>query len=255
MFNNMNRSFQQTTFEPQDAMNILTRNQSFTVRSFLSRFDAIFTLNQDLLLEQHYLDDNIMLSQPGKWRGWQIPGMNPIPNASPVYDPIQAKIALRAPNSTSMRVEGGLQPYFKLHGSSNWLDAQGGAGQRLLIMGGNKTVSIRQYPVLNWYHERLAEFLARPGARLMVVGYSFGDQHINESIMQAANKGNLRLFIVDPNGVDVLDKQNPRHPIRVRGPLQERLEAYIIGASRRPLIDIFGRDHVEHGKLMQFFAP
>jgi hypothetical protein len=36
------------------------------VRTFLMKFDAIFTLNQDLLLELHYLNDNIMLGSPGR---------------------------------------------------------------------------------------------------------------------------------------------------------------------------------------------
>ena len=39
-----------------------------SIRKFLSRFDAIFTLNQDLLMERNYLNDNLsMLRHP---RGW-----------------------------------------------------------------------------------------------------------------------------------------------------------------------------------------
>src|SRR5262249_14473482 len=49
------------------------------LRSYLVRFDAIFTLNQDLLLERHYLNGNIALSQYRSWNGWQIPGMVPLP--------------------------------------------------------------------------------------------------------------------------------------------------------------------------------
>ena len=52
------------------------QNQTL-VRTFLVRFDAIFTLNQGLLLERHYLDDNIMLSQPRRWNGWQMPRLSP----------------------------------------------------------------------------------------------------------------------------------------------------------------------------------
>src|SRR5258708_7026318 len=67
MFNEMNQAFSNTKFEPQ------THND-YLVRSFLVRFDAIFSLNQDLLLEHHYLDDNVSLSQFRRWSGWQIPG-------------------------------------------------------------------------------------------------------------------------------------------------------------------------------------
>lgn len=43
-------------------------------RKFLARFDAIFTLNQDLLLERHYLP---VLNQTisHRWTGAQIPGL------------------------------------------------------------------------------------------------------------------------------------------------------------------------------------
>ena len=38
-----------------------------------AELDAIFTLNQDLLLDRHYLNDNINRQQSQKWNGWQIP--------------------------------------------------------------------------------------------------------------------------------------------------------------------------------------
>jgi hypothetical protein len=72
--------------------------------------------------------------------------------------------------------------------------------------------------------------------------------------MQAADKGGLQLFIVDPQGVEVLDKQNPRNPIRVAGELMNRLNQHIIGASRRSLTATFGHDRVEHSKIMRFFG-
>jgi hypothetical protein len=65
MFNYMDQAFANTTFEPQNYIEYL-------IRTFLVKFDAIFTLNQDLLIERHYLDDNISLSQPRRWSGWQF---------------------------------------------------------------------------------------------------------------------------------------------------------------------------------------
>jgi hypothetical protein len=249
----MNQSFQRTNFEPQDEMNLLHRDGNYMVRNFLAQFDAIFTLNQDLLLERHYLDDNLKVVQPQKWSGWHLPGIKPIPNPSPIFDPLATRVAPCAPAKPFM-VQAGLQPYFKLHGSSNWLDSADGKGQRLLIMGGNKAVEIKQYPVLDWYHQQFREYLARPGVRLMVIGYSFGDHHINEAVGKAATNGQLGIFIIDPAGVDVLDKQDPRHPIRVHSALQEQLEPCVIGASRRSLTAIFGNDRVEHDKVTQFFV-
>ena len=98
----------------------------------------------------------------------------------------------------------------------------------------------------------------------MVIGYSFGDDHINNAIGTAADGGSLQLFIIDPDGVDVLDKDHRMHlfwkpeggsEIRdVRGPLLIRFQDHLIGASRRTMRDIFGGDMVEHGKVMRFFT-
>jgi hypothetical protein len=94
--------------------------------------------------------------------------------------------------------------------------------------------------LLTCYQNEFSAALHRQGAKLMVIGYSFGDQHINEIIGQAADQGSLTLFIVDPAGVSVVE------------PLTDRLSPHIRGASRRPLSDTFFNDHVEHDKLMAF---
>jgi hypothetical protein len=104
---------------------------------------------------------------------------------------------------------------------------------------------------VSWYHQKFSEYLLR-GTRLMIIGYSFSDHHINQAIMRAADKQTLRLFIIDPQGVDVLNKQDPRH-IQHQTDLMG-LNPYIIGASRRPLIATFGNDRVEHSRLMRFFT-
>lgn len=245
MFNNMNQSFGQVTFEPQQHIEYL-------VRTFLVRFDAIFTLNQDLLKERHYLDGNILLGSNGKWNGWQLPGTKPLPS-SQVFDPWAERTASRTPDESAFRVEPLLQPYFKLHGSSNW--ETGTSGNSLLVVGGHKALDIDQHPLLSWYHKTFRDYLSRPDTRLVVIGYSFSDRHINDAITDAAAAGSLKLFIVDPRGVDVLDKQGPQALIRARPELVDRLSAHIYGASRRPLISIFGGDVVEHTKLMRFITP
>jgi hypothetical protein len=74
MFKDMDEASSQVNFEFQN-------NIKDTVFSFLSRFDAIFTLNQDLLLERHYLNSNV--GHSGKWDGWNIPGMKLIRPSAP----------------------------------------------------------------------------------------------------------------------------------------------------------------------------
>ena len=60
------------------------------------------------------------------------------------------------------------------------------------------------------------------------------------------------LFIIDPFGVDVLDK-NRNAPIYVPDKFFVRLQPHLIGASRRTMREIFGGDMVEHWKVMRFF--
>lgn len=55
MFADMNRAF----FELVEWE--FTQRLDRQIKVFLTRFDAIFTLNQDLLLERHYCNDNVHL--------------------------------------------------------------------------------------------------------------------------------------------------------------------------------------------------
>jgi hypothetical protein len=89
-------------------------------------------------------------------------------------------------------------------------------------------------------------------ALLMAVGYSFGDDHINDVICEAHDAGrNFGLFVVDPNGKRVLDKRDPRALIQDRpGPL---MNVRYVGGSSRALSSTFSNDHLEHAKLFRFF--
>ena len=157
------------------------------------------------------------------------------------------------PNPSDFRLSPGVQPYIKLHGSTNWNDGQ--SGGRILIMGGQKAVSIKQFPILSWYHEEFSNMLRRPSARLMVIGYSFSDAHINDAIMDAIKKSDLKICLVDPLGDKILDKRDPRASIPDRpGPLIETVSPRLIGISQRPIASTFNDDTVEHGNLTRFFG-
>ena len=243
MFNGMGQAFMQREFEFRNPPD--TR---YSLQSFLARFDAIFTLNQDTLLEQKY----IPLVGPPKWGRAHLPGIKYLGSpqlTGSVYD----RIAVMEPNPGDFQMPPGIQPYIKLHGSCNWND--GPSGGRILIMGGQKAVSIGQFPILTCYHQQFRNMLMRAGARLMVIGYSFSDAHINDAIMDAIKRGDLKLFLVDPAGDKILDKRDPRamipdHP----GPLLDTIPPRIIGISQRPISTTFNSDIVEHGNLCRFFG-
>jgi hypothetical protein len=87
----------------------------------------------------------------------------------------------------------------------------------------------------------------------MVIGYSFGDEHINDTLLSAASAGQLKMFIIDPMGTDVIDK-NRASPVYSPDRLISGLGTHVIGASRRTLRETFGNDHVEHAKVMRFLS-
>lgn len=236
LFSRMNAALAGTTFEFDNTI-------AYSIKKFLERFDAIFTLNQDLLLETHY-HPNFMST---KWSGVVIPGMQGSYDAghSGLDDP--TKLTWRPTGDAS--VPGKMQPYFKLHGSSNWKDEQ---GEPVLIMGSAKSGAIDRFPVLKAYHDAFPQMLDQPNTKLMVIGYSFQDDHINRVICKASARTGLGTFIVDPNGRDALKDPKMAHAmIKAKRDVED---IKIIGELKRPLSVIFRRDAFAHGELMRFFA-
>lgn len=222
------------------------------VGTFLTRFDAIFTLNQDVLLENYYVNDNIALTGKKKWAGAQLPGMCRVPTPDPMHSNSWARSTWTPLPEDGFKVDPAFQPILKLHGSSNWAHAD---GRPMLIMGGAKAREIGQTPILNWYASVFEESLTAQPSRLMVIGYGFRDDHINAAIGKAVERG-LKLFVIAPEGAELARRLNPtreRGMIAMATPLEGILEQSLIGASRRQLRDIFGGDTAEHNKVMRFF--
>jgi hypothetical protein len=77
-----------------------------------------------------------------------------------------------------------------------------------MILGGGKARAIERYPVLKWYAQVFAQCLSEPDARLMIIGYGFLDQHINDVLTQAIERG-LQIFVIDQLGAEVGAAANP----------------------------------------------
>jgi hypothetical protein len=138
-----------------------------------------------------------------------------------------------------------LQPYYKLHGS---IDIQDGRNM-MLILGGNKEVDIAKHSLLESYHAQFEWWLNMPRARLMIIGYSFADAHINRMIFSAIENRGLKLFLVGPDGTKTIGS-NPSLPLNPR----QQIKDAIVGASRRSLRNtLSGRDMVELMKIERFF--
>jgi hypothetical protein len=112
----------------------------------LVKFDAIFSLNQDLLFERFYFNDNVTLESRQRWNGVIAPGVREQRDQSFPYDPGKSRWT-PLPRS-ELKVEERFQPYFKLHGS--WRRGDG-IGQQLMVMGASKALTIDGHPVLAWY--------------------------------------------------------------------------------------------------------
>jgi SIR2-like domain len=237
LFDRLNRTFLARRFEFNDEM-------QFSIKKFLARFDAIFSLNQDLLLEIRYMRD---FGQEGRWSGVLPPGMEQVPFAGPQPVPFDPTRVTWRP-SENMGIGANFQPLYKLHGSSNWTSK---AGEPLLIMGNQKSGAIQRFPVLQHYHQQFAFSLRRPATRLMVIGYSFQDEHINSVIEAASRETKLGTYLVDPRGRDVL--RDPKMREAMIKMHREIEHIRLIGELRRPLSSVFGGDVFAYGELMRFF--
>jgi len=245
MFADMDAAFRDINFEFQNFRENLIHRE-YTVSKFLTRFDAIFSLNQDLLLERHYLNENIALHSDGRWAGGQLVGVRPKHAISPLFE---SRLLGRQTPDPQRVIESNTQPYFKLHGSSNWFVSD---TQDLLVMGANKSAAIAKYPVLKWINSQFESALSVPNTRIMVIGYSFSDEHINDVILSSVVNHQAELFIIDPLGVDVVNS-NRDAAIPSLSDFAQQLQSSIVGASRRSMREIFGGDHAEHAKVMRFF--
>ena len=168
-----------------------------TINDFISKFcpgqvgvgtGYVFSLNQDLLPERIYgtVVNRQKLELPGIT--WVSPpplfpaGGNPIPLAALADPAVTEPEPLRRFN------------YIKLHGSINWRSSDGAS---LMVMGRRKPLTIARWPLIDWYHRVFEQVLFSGGVRLMVVGYGWGDEHINDPIAEAVRNHGLKIYSWD----------------------------------------------------------
>jgi SIR2-like domain len=253
MFTDMGRAWFRTGWD----MEFMSPPQTgrSNIKEFLARFDAIFTLNQDLLLEIGYCQraEPMQAFNP-RWHALEFPAMvTRVPNP---LTPASRWVGSRCPASRDVQsvtpTDSHTQPIYKLHGSSNWVDE---TGEQLQILGDDKAATIAASRVLSLYKEEFHRRLRLPDTRLMIIGYGFHDGHIDASINEAISRGNLRAFIIDPAGADAPDPYRNR-PYRIKSVEPEYpVQRVLMGVSKRPLSSTFGGDTIELDKVWRFFDP
>lgn len=158
----------------------------------LTRPGYVFTLNQDLFVERRYYNGPTLV----------LPGIVARDDwfTSHFDSPLSSRDVVTLPNTDQVAVhrsqhgQSGFY-YVKLHGSMNWRSGISGRG---IVIGRGKSTQIEREPLLSWYHELFRDALCQEHTRLLVIGYSFSDDHINEVIGVAVRDYGLRLYVLDP---------------------------------------------------------
>ena len=190
----------------------------------------LFSLNQDLLLERIYgtIVTRQKLMIPGIT--WQEPprhlpaGAWPIPFATPVDPATNEPQLLKNFN------------YIKLHGSINW---RAGDGSSPIVMGRRKQLTIARSPLIGWYHRVFERVLCSGDIRLMVIGYGWGDEHINEPIADAVRNHGLQIYSWNP--------ADPRDMLRDKHKGEDILRGVVLGFTARPMSEVMPNDPTNAG--------
>jgi len=173
---------------------------------FINRFSGsgakhsfFFTLNQDLLVEHFYSAPAPLLKIPGittsTWYGRKLgPVIKDAERISlPNRDTVNAEESSFWQNTSDKFV------YIKLHGSYGW---KGHGGSDAMVIGHTKTQVIEEEPLLRWYLSLFKDVLNEDNQTLVIIGYGFGDSHINEIIANAIHDHGLRYYVVSPKSAD-----------------------------------------------------
>lgn len=186
----------------------------------------LFTLNQDLFPERYLYNEHVT-GAPGA----ALPGLNPQSGQAwftthvGSYSPAFTMTPVAELDGVQLQ---GRTCAIKLHGSFNWRTAD---GRSMMVVGTEKTAKITALPLLTWYAEIFRRVLSAGDRRLMIVGYGFGDEHINAVIADAIAKHGLRVFIWD-TGSDLKARI-------LAAPHGQIIWNGLISTATRPLIEVF----------------
>ena len=186
----------------------------------------IFTLNQDLFIERHYDDrTNAPIGTPGL-DGKLIPDTKQV-----MKQPLDEEDFKTLPKTIEFKRNNGLR-YIKLHGSYGWKSSD---GTNRLVIGYDKRNQINKEPLLSLYFNLFKKVLSHPNRKLLVIGYGFGDEHINEVIINSIMEYELKLYIIEPRKPSDFFKE----VINAKGEASTTLKHAIQCYYSKSLLDIF----------------
>jgi hypothetical protein len=160
-----------------------------------------FTLNQDLFIERHW--------------GWRSPGAPFFKEdfynlrrgefLEDYYVKLPSKNVKELINKGFKENHG--TNYIKLHGSYGWKSSD---GSNQMVIGKNKEADIEKEPLLKEYFKIFQDVIKTGNKKILIIGYGFGDSHINRVLLEGVKKYNLKIYIISTASLQEL-KRRLRH--------------------------------------------
>lgn len=146
-----------------------------------------FTLNQDIFVEKQYNCRNYLVKEHfcNTMESKQHFNGSRINTADAIRLPTEAAIMPEKEEAVK---------YVKLHGSYGWLSSNEG---NAMVIGLNKIEHINSESLLKKYFQIFSREVLQL-QKLLIIGYSFADMHINVILRQGVENG-LRLYILQPS--------------------------------------------------------
>ena len=159
-----------------------------------------FTVNQDLFVETfHRSGSNHRLALPGVRRETWFNGQLAV-DLDKVEYWAEVPETINHEDIEQQLMRGLVAPlaYVKLHGSIGF---RGPSGGDILILGSENAAAIRRHPLLEWYSKLFNNVLYSGDVTIVVIGYGFQDEHINDVLKTAIVEHRAKLELLAPGNM------------------------------------------------------
>lgn len=185
----------------------LTQTYSDFFKKFLFRFATvyggagyIFTLNQDLLVERrfsHYPDSSfsslcLPIAETKMFnKQWSESLGNAYHKIIPAGEDFEKFKEEYEKGIEKNRI---VLSYVKLHGSQEWFL---GGNNPVMVVGRGKKERISFQPLLRYYWSLFEREINKPNTKLLIIGYSFNDDHVNDALISARRLNGLEITVIN----------------------------------------------------------
>jgi hypothetical protein len=154
-----------------------------------------FTLNQDLFVERQW--------------GHPSPGAPRFHSTFPTQPLMETDFVTLPKDDVDFLIERGLSNhsgihYIKLHGSYGWRTS---SGSNQMVIGANKASLIKKEPLLNAYQTLFRLVIEENNKKVLIIGYGFRDQHINQMLLKGVEDHGLKIYIITTVPPDAFKSQ------------------------------------------------